>query len=161
MNDLDVLERDQTIAHHAVEQRNEIANAFFGVDDLDQNGQIRREIENARRVHHGVSAETFDAFENGRAGKAALTRFFHNGGIERLTAAAIALTDKDAEELARSFELHRLAVLLYGQPGNPCSHTYALRSARCWPQAIMAHIIIKKRIDPMPHARLAVRVIPE
>lgn len=111
MNDLDVLERHQALVHHAVEQRDELPNALFRIDDFDQNRQIRREIEDAGRVDDGMPAETFDAFEYRSAGKSALPRRFHDRRVERLAAVTIALTDKDAKEFAGALEFHRLAVL--------------------------------------------------
>lgn len=97
MNDLDRFERDQAFVHELVEQRNEFANLFLGVDDLDENRQVGRKIENPGRVHDRVSAEAFDAFEDRRTAQASSASGFDDCGIERLRTAPVALADENAQ----------------------------------------------------------------
>jgi hypothetical protein len=108
MNDLDGFERDKALLHEIVEQRNKRANLLLGVHDLDQDRQVRREIENARRMHDRMTAETLDAFKDGCSGKSLFARGFDDRGVKRLRTATIAFADEDAQQLSAAWELNEV-----------------------------------------------------
>ena len=63
---VDCFQRHEPVGDNPVDDRNERVNLLLAIDDLDDDGKIRRQIENACRVHDGVCAESLDALEDGR-----------------------------------------------------------------------------------------------
>ena len=75
---------------------------FRRIDNLDDDRQILRQLQQLGGVDPAVRAEAHEAFDHGRAGEPALARFEHDGLVERLAVPAVGLADEDAQQLAFS-----------------------------------------------------------
>ena len=55
---LDLLQRDEAFRHHLVEDRKQAVDLLLRVHDLDDDGQVLGEPQDARRVEDAPGAET-------------------------------------------------------------------------------------------------------
>ena len=65
-DDVDVLERDEPLGHHLVEEWEDPLDALGGVRDLDQDGQVLGQSQDPRCVQARIGAEALDAADRGR-----------------------------------------------------------------------------------------------
>src|SRR5712664_3814491 len=106
------LERDQPVADHLLEVGHERFDLVRRVDDLDHDRQILRELQQLGGVNAAVSTEAHEAFDDRRAGEAALARLDHDRFVERLPVPAVRFADEDPQQLAFGWNSHSFYVVV-------------------------------------------------
>ncbi len=81
--DFDLLQRDETVGDHGVELGQDGSQSVLLVDDLDQDGQVLREAQDARRVQVGLGAVALDPAQDRDAGDAPAAEMLDDGLVER------------------------------------------------------------------------------
>ena len=102
-NHLHALECDETFLHHAVQMRKERRDLVLGVDDLDDDREVRRESQDLGRVEPAVRAEADEPLPHRCASESLLPRLFDNRLVQRSTVPAVGLADEDPQQLAFSW----------------------------------------------------------
>src|SRR5258708_36954753 len=96
--DLDLLERDESAADHALDHGEEGADFFLAVDDFDHEGQVHRQPENFCGVNAAGGAEAHRPAQDRGPGEARLAGLEHDRFVERAMFKAIAFADEDAQQ---------------------------------------------------------------
>src|SRR5579862_2462932 len=99
-------QRDEPLTDHFVQDREQLLNLTFRVDDADHDRRIMRKGEKMCAADQSASAVAFDAPQNSRAGNVELAALFHDGAIERLALPFIVLAKMDAQHFCFAFEFH-------------------------------------------------------
>src|ERR1043166_558547 len=79
LDDLAVAEEDQPFLNHLFQERQEAADAFFGIHDLDLDRKIGGDIQQRGAMNTAVCAISLDALQDGRAGQSLLPGALNNG----------------------------------------------------------------------------------
>jgi len=111
--DLAVQEHDafaKVLTDHGVELREHGANLGLLVHGLDEDGQVRREMEDARGVDARIPTEALDAAQDGGPGEATPAQQLHDGLIEGTAIVVVGLADVDAHQQRRTIDLHGRAL---------------------------------------------------
>src|SRR5438105_13878013 len=104
LDDLDVIDDDESFADELVELCEERSDAFVGVDDGDRDGEVVGERQDAGRVDVVGGAVAFNAAEHGRAGESGGVRALDDLGREWCVSVAVGFADEDGESLLVSLE---------------------------------------------------------
>src|SRR3954452_3369457 len=105
-DDLDLLERDEPVADHRVDLRQDLPQPVLLVDDLDEDREVGGEGQDPGRVEVVLRTESLDPADDGRAREPALSQQMDDRLVERLALPRVGLADIDPGEEARPFDLH-------------------------------------------------------
>src|SRR5437588_1932587 len=115
-NDLNVGERDQALVNHLVQHGQHASDLLLRIHDRNHDGQVAREVEEARAVHALLRAVAHQPAVDGRAGDVYHAQLLDYRLVQRLALPAVVLADVDAEHLRPAFELlvlHRVRLLRF------------------------------------------------
>src|SRR5262249_12333527 len=138
-----LLHRDQPLLDHLVEGGQEGLDLLLRVHDLDDDGQVLAEAEDARGVDSASGPESLEATEDRGPREAAAARARHDNLVERAPVPAVGLADEDADELAVARELQS-RILASTAPAQT-----ATRPRTTWPTTFTA------AMSPLPSRRRA------
>src|SRR5580693_4625114 len=98
-DDLHFLHRDErSPGDHLVEDGQELVDVFLVVDHLDDDRQVSREVDEARRVDDARGPEAGDAMKHRRAGEALPAQALEDRPVQRPMAPLVGVADEDADE---------------------------------------------------------------
>src|SRR6185295_19494031 len=85
---------------------------LLGLDALDDDRQIQRQLEKLRRVHPGAGAEAHYPAGDCRAGVMTFAQQLDDGPVKRLTLVLVALSDVDAHQHALTLQTVHISSLV-------------------------------------------------
>ena len=77
-----------------------------GVDELDHDRQIARELGELRGVHAGVAPEAQRAVQHGRSRETKFPRLVHDGFVQGLVREAVGFADEHSQQDAVVVDCH-------------------------------------------------------
>ena len=98
LDDSYLFHRHEAFGHHLLEDGEQALHVLLALDDLDEHGQIVRELEKVRRVQDALGSEAGDAAEHRRAREALPAEALEQRRLEGLVLPAVALADEDTDQ---------------------------------------------------------------
>src|SRR5678815_2254640 len=105
-SDLHPLHRRESVANRAINRRQQGFDLFRGIDDFDDDRQIRRQVQDFCRADSAPRAKTFNPAEHCRSRQTVLSRGPDNPFVKQHPGVPITLADKDPEQRAIFWQFH-------------------------------------------------------
>ena len=107
---------ERPLREHLVEDRKKLVDVSLVVHDLDEDGEIGRQVDDALSVDDAGSSKPGEAVNDRRTCEALLAQSFEQRAVERLMMPLVRVADEDANQTLLAVENVMVCLLMGRKP---------------------------------------------